>query len=164
LATSERGVERWETFDLAAITERVVLGHNQEAAHRGIRIDASLLEAPALGDPRLAEILVTNLVKNALRHNTTGGNVNISTDSTPRQSTISVSNTGPMISSDDVERLFQPFQKSGSERIRHTDGEGNGLGLAIVRAAAEAHRANVTAHARPDGGLEIQACFPTTDE
>jgi signal transduction histidine kinase len=61
----------------------------------------------------------------------------------------------------EVERLFQPLQQIGSERVRHTDG--HGLGLAIVQAIAVAHGANVTAHARPEGGLEIEVAFGKSD-
>jgi signal transduction histidine kinase len=160
LATSERGVERWEPFDLGHVTNSVLVGRRQEAEGRGINIDTSIVAAPALGDPRLVESLVANLVENALRHNMTGGRVEISTISGPERATLSVINTGPVVPADDVERFFQPFQQSGSERAHHTDG--HGLGLAIVRAIAHAHGAKVTARARPEGGLEIQVSFPSS--
>jgi len=54
--------------------------------------------------------------------------------------------------------LFQPFRQLGTQRTRH--GEGHGLGLAIVRAIADAHGASLTAHARPGGGLDIEVTFP----
>jgi signal transduction histidine kinase len=57
-----------------------------------------------------------------------------------------------------VDRLFQPFRQLGTERIRH--GEGHGLGLAIVHAIASSHGAGLTAHARPQGGLDIEVIFP----
>jgi K+-sensing histidine kinase KdpD len=37
---------------------------------------------------------------------------------------------------------------------------GHGLGLAVVRAIATAHKAAVTATARPDGGLDLEVSFP----
>jgi signal transduction histidine kinase len=57
-----------------------------------------------------------------------------------------------------VEDLFQPFRQLGTERTRR--GEGHGLGLAIVRAIADAHGASLTARARPGGGLDIAVAFP----
>jgi len=157
LATSERGVERWEQFDLGEVTENVLAARREGAERRGIHIDAGIVAAPALGDPRLVESLVANLVDNAVLHNMTGGRVEISTISVPGRATISVSNTGPVVPPAEVERLFQPLQQIGSERVRHTDG--HGLGLAIVRAIAQAHSAEVTARPRPEGGLEIQLTF-----
>ena len=68
------------------------------------------------------------------------------------------SGTRQPITPEDVDRLFQPFQRLGSERIGH-DG-GHGLGLAIVRAIASAHGATLTAKARPEGGLDIEVSFP----
>ena len=79
LATSERGVERWESFDLGVVTDSVLLGRRQEAERRGIYVEAKIVATPAIGDPRLVESLVANLVDNALRHNITGGTVEIST-------------------------------------------------------------------------------------
>jgi signal transduction histidine kinase len=160
LATSERGIERWEPFDLGEVTDSVLIGRRQEAERRSIHIDARIVLAPAQGDLRLVESLVANLVDNALRHNVTGGRVEISTISSPGRATISVSNTGPVVPPDEVERLFQPLQQIGSERVHHTDG--HGLGLAIVRAIAQAHGAKVTARARMEGGLEIEVSFPAS--
>jgi signal transduction histidine kinase len=157
MATSERGVEQWESFDLGLLTDRVLFGRRQEAERRGIRIDASLVPATAIGDPRLVESLVANLVDNAVRHNRDGGNVEILTVSAPGRASLSVRNTGPVVSAVDVERLFQPFQQTGNERVRH--GEGHGLGLAIVHAIATAHGAKVIARPGPEGGLEIEVSF-----
>lgn len=65
-----------------------------------------------------------------------------------------------MIPPGEVDRLFQPFQRLGTERIRHTGG--HGLGLAIARAIAGAHGAALAANARPEGGLTIEVSFPQT--
>ena len=67
-----------------------------------------------------------------------------------------------MIPPAEVDRLFQPFQRLGGERVRRQGGHdgGLGLGLAIVRAIAVAHGADITARARPEGGLDITVSFP----
>ena len=158
LATSERGVERWEPFDLADIAGKVILGRRQEAERRDIRIDAALTAARATGDPSLVESLVANLVDNAIRHNRDGGRVEISTAITGGLAVVSVGNTGPLIHPDEVDRLFQPFQRLGTERVRQAGG--HGLGLAIVRAILGLHRATLTANARLSGGLAIEVSFP----
>jgi signal transduction histidine kinase len=158
LASSERGIEQREPFDLGDIAGNVVLARQPEAQHRGIQVDTMLATARAAGDPNLAESLVANLVDNALRHNAAGGRIEIATTTTAGRATITVRNTGPVIPPGEVERLFEPFQQLGSQRIRHTDG--HGLGLAIVRAIASAHRATLTPRARPEGGLDIEVRFP----
>jgi signal transduction histidine kinase len=161
LATSERGIETWEPFDLANIAGNVATGHGHEADRQNIRIETTLAVAPATGDPKLVELLVTNLIDNALRHNTTAGRIDISTTCAPGRATITVSNTGPTIPPSDIDRLFQPFQQVGSQRVSHING--HGLGLTIVAAIALAHQATITAHPRPQGGLDIAVSFPSTN-
>jgi signal transduction histidine kinase len=165
LATSEQGIEQREPFDLADLAESVILARHQEAERRGLRMDTALESAPASGDPNLVASLVANLVDNALRHNLseglTGGRVEIATAVVDGRARISVRNTGTVIPVGEVERLFQPFQQFGTQRIRHTDG--HGLGLAIVRAIAAAHDAVLIPTARPGGGLEIEVSFPAPD-
>ena len=158
LASSERGVEQWEPFDLAAVTRKVIDDRRLEA--EGLRVRATLAAASVTGDPGLAEIMVANLVDNAIRHNVPGGQVEIRTTVTDGRALIGVSNTGPLVPPDELERLFQPFQRLGRERLSaHTGNGGYGLGLAIVRAIATAHKATVTATCRRDGGLDIEVSF-----
>jgi signal transduction histidine kinase len=100
---------------------------------------------------------VNNLVDNALRYNTPGGLVTISTDTVDGAARLSVSNTGPIIAAADLEALFQPFRQADQQRQGRG---GHGLGLAIVHAIAEAHSAVLTAQPHPDGGLDIQIVLP----
>jgi signal transduction histidine kinase len=158
LASSQRGLEQTESLDLAGITQDVLLSRQYEAERHGIRLITALAAAPATGDPNLAESLVANLVDNAIRHNLPGGHAEISTDVTAAGAVLTISNTGALIPADAVEGLFQPFRQLGTERIRH--GDGHGLGLAIVRAIADAHGAALTARARPRGGLDVEVIFP----
>ena len=158
LASSQRGLEQTESLDLAGIPQDVLLSRQYEAERHGIRLITALAAAPATGDPNLAESLVANLVDNAIRHNLPGGHAEISTDVTAAGAVLTISNTGALIPADAVEGLFQPFRQLGTERIRH--GDGHGLGLAIVRAIADAHGAALTARARPRGGLDVEVIFP----
>ena len=157
LATSERGVESWESFDLAQLTEDVVHGRQHDAQRRGVQIGATFQSAIAIGDPGLVASLVANLLDNAIRHNVTDGAVEISTTATPDGARLTVSNTGPVVPLIEVERLFRPFQRLGDQRVGPVDG--HGLGLAIVKAIANAHGANLTARPGPQGGLDVQVTF-----
>jgi len=158
LATSERGIERWEPFDLAEIATKAVQDRERDASRLGVHVETGLAAAPATGDPRLVASLVTNLVDNALRHNLPGGQMEIATAIADGRAVLRVGNTGRPIPPGDVDRLFQPFQRLGSDRVRHTGG--HGLGLAIVRAIAETHGGTLTGTARAGGGLDIEVVFP----
>jgi signal transduction histidine kinase len=83
LASSERGVERWQPVDLARLTADAVEHCRPEADRHGLRIDARCDAAMTGGDPDLVASLITNLLQNAIRHNVTGGSVEISTATTP---------------------------------------------------------------------------------
>jgi signal transduction histidine kinase len=158
LASSQRGIGQLESVDLADIAGDVLLARQEEAERHGIALRAALAAAPVTADASLAESLVANLLDNAIRHNLPGGHAEISTALTTEGAVVSVSNTGTVVPPDAVQDLFQPFRRLGVQRTRHV--EGHGLGLAIVRAIADAHGATLTASARPAGGLDLAVTFP----
>ncbi|HLK00182.1 MAG TPA: HAMP domain-containing sensor histidine kinase [Streptosporangiaceae bacterium] len=161
LARSQRGVDHRETIDLAEITRQVLHSRGPEAATRAVRVDAALAPAPVSGDPRLAEILVSNLIENAIRHNVPGGRIHVAASVRQARASFMVSNTGPHVPADQVERLLQPFQHLDGERDHYH--EGLGLGLSIVAAISAAHEATLAVRPQPAGGLTIEVGFCTAD-
>jgi signal transduction histidine kinase len=157
LARSQRGLDRREPLDLAAVTGAALAATGPEAERRRVRVNASLSPAPARGDQRLAERLAANLMDNAIRHNVPGGWVEVATGIRSGRSVLSVSNTGPLIPPEQVEALFQPFGRLDAAR---TSRDGLGLGLSIVIAIADAHDADLRARPLPSGGLEVEIHFP----
>jgi signal transduction histidine kinase len=157
LARSQRGLDRREPLDLAVVTGAALAATGPEAHSRGVRVNASLSAAPALGDQRLAERLAANLVDNAVRHNVPRGRVEVATGIRSGRSVLSVFNTGPVIPPEQVESLFQPFGRLETAR---TSRDGLGLGLSIVIAIADAHDADLRARPLPGGGLEVEIHFP----
>ncbi|GII64724.1 hypothetical protein Skr01_48090 [Sphaerisporangium krabiense] len=158
LAVSERGVTRRDTLDLAHVVAGVLASRRDQAARKGIDVAERLTTAVTSGDLGLIESLVANLVDNAVRHNHPDGHVQITTRASGTEVTLTVANSGPVVPEDQIERLFQPFQRLAADR----DGrrEGYGLGLAIVNAVAQAHQAALTAGPRPHGGLTVTVRFP----
>jgi len=157
LATSERGVTRWDTLDLAQLVTGVLVSRRDQATQQGIDLAEHLTPAVTTGDPRLVESLVTNLIDNAIRHNHPDGHVQITTETSGPYASVTVTNSGPVIAEDQLQRLLQPFQRLSPDRDnRHT---GYGLGLAIVNAVTQAHHATLTTTARTQGGLTITVRF-----
>ena len=157
LAQGQRGIDRAEALDLAAVAGEVLGSREGVAAARNVEIGRALAPATVSGDARLIERLISNLVDNAIRYNVSGGRVDVSVRSNGR-ATVTVANTGPPVPPEELDRLLQPFQRLSADRISQRDGLG--LGLSIVAAIARAHDAALAVRARPEGGLEIDVHFP----
>ncbi len=158
LAQSEGGIESPERFDLSAVAHAAVRTRLEETSARGVKVEAVCVPGPVFGDRRLVSILVGNLVDNAIRHNVAGGNVTVRTSHSGRGSIVAVSNSGPVVAEGDVAHLCEPFMRPGNRR--RSNGEGYGLGLAIVQSVARAHRAELRVRARSQGGLAVDVTFP----
>jgi signal transduction histidine kinase len=160
LASSERGLDRREPFDLAAVVAIVLRDPPLEAGAADVRIDSEIAPAPAAGNAALAEQLVRNLIDNAVLHNVPGGQVRIKAGTEAGDAFLSIANDGPVIPPAEVDRLFEPFRRLAPDRTSPGD-DHHGLGLSIVRAIATAHHATLLAEARPEGGLAVEVRFPT---
>ena len=145
-------------MDLSELTVAALRTASAEIERRRIQAETSMSPALLLGDPDLIERLVANLLDNAVRHNGPGGTAEFAAGQRDGRAVLSVANSGPAIPPAEVDRLFRPFQRLATART--SDGSGHGLGLSIVRAIATAHGADVTARARPEGGLHIEVSFP----
>jgi len=170
LARGQRGLDRREPLDLAAITRDVLAARGAEVAARGLRMAVTLAPALMAGDRALAERAVANLTDNALRHNTPDGTVWVTVAAEAGQAVLTVANTGPAIPPGEVSRLLVPFRRGAAgaaqpqrTRAAAARGDGLGLGLPIVAAIAAAHGAALTLTARPEdggGGLAAELAFP----
>lgn len=138
-----------------------------EAARRALRLQVRTAPAPTRGDPTLLERVAGNLLENAVRHNITGGWVDVGTgrvEAPPGVAAVGmaelrVSSSGPEIPADRVGELFEPFRRGPVERTGAV--RGSGLGLSIVRAVVGAHGGTVQAEPVPGGGLTVTVHLPT---
>lgn len=81
LTRGQAGLERRERSDLAVLATRALEAQRPEVERLSldVDVDATLDPAPTAGDPRLLERVIANLIDNAIRHNTHGGHVEITT-------------------------------------------------------------------------------------
>jgi signal transduction histidine kinase len=102
-------------------------------SHKKIAVTTQLKEAPVWNmNPVLADILVSNILGNAIRHNLPGGKLDIQTAT----ESIRISNTGQHLQTEPGE-LFQRFRKGNAS------GESLGLGLAIVKQICESYSISI---------------------
>ncbi|GAA2911805.1 sensor protein CutS [Actinoplanes cyaneus] len=158
LARGQAGIDTREPFDLGELAREVVTARQSDAEHRSVALRSSIAPATMAGHRNLTERLIINVIDNAIRHNVPGGRVDVETYVLDSRPLLVVSNTGPVVPAETIDRLFQPFQRLNTDRTSRT--EGLGLGLSIVRAIAQAHEGTVTAVPRPGGGLTVTVAFP----
>lgn len=149
LAWSEHGVTVLEPVRLDTLVQSAV-----DRATTDLTISLSLRESIVQGDPTLLDLLVDNLIRNALTHNVPDGQVWITVS--PRL--LQIANTGAPIASERLTALSEPFRRGPQDRV---NGAGSGLGLAIVTAVARAHNASVTLTPRTSGGISATVEFST---
>jgi len=125
---------RLEPLGARALLEGARHRFADRAAERGrtIRVDAPA-ELGVMGDPLRLRQALGNLVDNAVRHGV--GDIALSARPTAGGVEVDVSDEGAGFDADIAERAFERFTRASESR----SGEGAGLGLAIVRAIADAH-------------------------
>ena len=117
--------------------------------------------AYVLGDPEALRTLVRNLVDNAVRYTPIDGTVDVSVQDSDEPGTIHgavlrVVDTGPGIPADERQRVFDRFYRPPG-----TSPPGSGLGMAIVKAIADAHGASIKLDNAPGAsGLAVTVSFP----
>jgi two-component system OmpR family sensor kinase len=114
-----------------------------------------------LGDPEALRTLVRNLVDNAVRYTPVGGTVDVSVQDSDEPGSshgalLRIVDTGPGIPADERQRVFDRFYRPPG-----TAPPGSGLGMAIVKAIADAHGATIALNSGPGTqGLTVTVSFP----
>nr|WP_237536145.1 HAMP domain-containing sensor histidine kinase [Streptomyces sp. SID3343] len=121
---------------------------------RGISVYRSLEPTLVQGDPVLLELLVDNLIRNAVDHNR-GGLLRV----TGSPGRLVVENSGAEITPARLTELREPFRRGHRDRLH---GGGTGLGLAIADAVAAGHDATLTMTPRSGGGVRAEFTLPPT--
>ncbi|MER6098054.1 HAMP domain-containing sensor histidine kinase [Streptomyces sp. NPDC001728] len=130
------------------------------------RVTARLDEGVrAVVDRRRVDVIVANLVGNALRHGAPPVTVTLGTTVTADGSwvTVAVADHGPGLSSEVRERVFDRFYKADAARTRGSDdggGHGSGLGTAIALENARLHGGTIEVAEGPEGGAVFTLRLP----
>jgi signal transduction histidine kinase len=106
-------------------------------------------------DPRRVDVILANLVGNALRHGEPPVSIRLSAD--PHWIALEVRDHGPGLGEAVLPHVFDRFYKADAARARS---EGSGLGLAIARENARLHRGDLTVTNAPDGGAVFTLRLP----
>jgi signal transduction histidine kinase len=143
-----------EPFNLATAAEDAIDAAATQIERLDLQLHADLCPAETAGNPPLLDRMISNLVDNAVRHNTAGGEVRLVSGVRDGAAFLRISNSGPQVPPDLLPSLFEPFR-----RLEARTGGGAGLGLAIARSVAAVHHTTVQARSRPEGGLDVEVAL-----
>lgn len=151
-----------EAVDLAPLVSDCVELARPAAARRGLGLASEVgAGLRVLADPTRLRQIVGNLVDNALKFTPSGGLVTVAAASSGREGfvTLSVSDTGPGIPPEDLERIFDRLYQT--ERTTSKGSQGLGLGLAICRELVERQGGRIWAQSRPGEGARFFVELPS---
>jgi two-component system sensor histidine kinase MprB len=139
-----RGAERKLRFEAVQLDD-LVAGAVERAQARApqVRFQTALEHSTVQADPVLLDRAVSNLLDNAVKYGPEGSTVRVAVAG----GEVTVADEGPGITGEDLPHVFDRFYRSASARSK----PGAGLGLAIVREAAEAHGGRATAESSSAG-------------
>jgi len=135
-----------------------------EAQARHCHVNASIPEGNWIvrGNASLLHSAIENVIRNAIRytHDGTSVEVALSSETTlgAKEAVLRVSDSGPGVPSDALDKLFEPFYRLDEARGRQTGGVG--LGLAITERAVRFHGGKVLALNRQPNGLTVEIRLP----
>jgi two-component system, NtrC family, sensor kinase len=128
-------------------------------AHKGVELvesyEAPSLEVHASGN-QLKQVLL-NLIANARQAMPNGGTVRVAVRRERNQAVVVVSDDGPGIAPDVVERIFEPFFTT------KRDTGGTGLGLSVSLGIAEAHGGSLSVLSQPGAGATFALRLPAVE-
>lgn len=156
--SAEIGEERI-CVPLSEALQRILREVRPSADRKGLRLVVDVIpEVRVIGDPRQLEVLLANLVDNAIKYNRQGGSISIEARQERDCVVTTVSDTGIGIRSEDLDHIFDRFYRS--EQTRAKDLQGTGLGLAIVKEIVEAHGGRIHAESVSGKGSSFTFTLP----
>ncbi|MBS1567569.1 MAG: two-component sensor histidine kinase [Bacteroidetes bacterium] len=129
-----------EELDFSLLAESCLQDFHRRFPDR--RIEASIgSDIDIKGDPLLLEILVNNLLENAVKYSPATSPIYLSLAQTEQQVTLKVADEGPGIPDNEKKKVFARFYRIGNEQVRTT--KGTGLGLYLCKKIAADHNADI---------------------
>lgn len=151
-------------FDLGELLRKIVEDGRFEAQASQVSIVANLAETePAIrGNAELMRRALENIIRNALRHSPAGEaiSVDLICDREAGVFEVRVADRGPGVTSEALERMFEPFVRLGNSVPHSVAPGGFGLGLAIARRAVMAHGGTIRAENSLPQGLCVVIRLP----
>jgi len=158
LASTDPGL-RQEPCDLGALVSAVVDDVRLEAVAGDRQIDWQTPDRILVdGDADLLRSAVENVLRNAVRFSAPGSAVRVFLHQVGDRAVLHIHDAGPGVPEGELERIFEPFYRSGDARDRGSGG--TGLGLSITARVLALHGGTARALNAPEGGLIVELELP----
>lgn len=153
-------VPEMQLIDMVKIVNREIVNSSQFAQDKNITLvsDEVTNSVVVNGDEKALLQMVSNLIDNALKYTSDGGQIKIELGSDESWAHLSVSDTGIGIPEEEQQRVFERFYRV--DKARSTELGGTGLGLSIVRHIALAHGGDVSVSSTPGSGSVFKVKLP----
>lgn len=135
-----------------------LLDLEEEWSKKDIEFDASLDSIIYKGQEALLYHVFSNLISNAIKFSPNGGQVYLTLTSNDNAVTFTISDCGIGLSEDEKKHVFDKFYQGDTSH----KGDGNGLGLSLVKKIVSLHNGTVTADNRKEGGAIFTVSLPIT--
>jgi signal transduction histidine kinase len=146
-----------ESFTLEPMVAGLVELYEDVAADKQITVTSTIEPArQVIADRNRLQLILSNLLDNALKYTLDGGRVDISAVFTPASVAITYADTGVGIAADDLPRIWERLYRADKSRSQR----GLGLGLSLVKAFAEAHGGTATVESEPGRGSRFTLTLP----
>jgi len=146
-----------ETFELAPVVNLIIELYEDVAQEKDITLAASVAPSGVItADRNRLQLLLSNLVDNAIKYTPNGGHVNISATFVPQEVRIHVKDSGIGIEPGDLPRIWDRLYRGDKSRSQR----GIGLGLSMVKAFVEAHGGTATVESQSGAGSMFTVTFP----
>ena len=146
----------------ASLVARIREDHADSAQSKQIELVVSTDSEDFVfaSDATLLQLIVDNLLDNALKFTPAGGKVTAALTSDADNVTLKVTDTGCGIPPEIQDRVFERFFQARASRSGDTAVRGTGLGLAIVKHATDRLGGELTLASRPNEGTTVTVTFP----
>ncbi len=147
------------TIDIIDIARTVVDSIEPLAIQRNIKIIQNFEESVFLNaDKNEIEIILNNLISNAVKYNKEGGSVTVTISKTNELLEISVEDTGIGMTEEETKLLFQDFVRIKNNKTKYVSG--SGLGLSIAKKMTELYKGTIDVKSAPDVGSVFTVKIP----
>jgi signal transduction histidine kinase len=155
----EKKEEKLETININQLAQNAIESMNPYAIQKDVTIEQhSEEEVYYDADPGDIEIVLNNLISNAVKYNYDKGRVDLHIANKDGNVEIKVEDTGIGMNKEETQKLFNEFYRIKNEKTKQITG--SGLGLSIVKKVVDLYNGTIDVNSQPEKGSTFTVRLP----